>query len=972
MTSNRRERALQLYHAALAREPADRAAFLTSACAQDEDLRGSVDALLAQDPPPGFLAVPDGIPDFGHAAVSAGDLIGKQFGPYRIDSTLGSGGMGQVFRAQDTTLRRDVAIKVLPLLWTLDRERRTRFEREARVLATLNHPHIGAIYGTETVHGALALILELVEGETLAEHIARRTNSGGGLPLDQAVAIARQIADALETAHDKGIVHRDLKPGNIKVAANGSVKVLDFGLASSSASELAVDPDGAEQSAEGLTRTGVVMGTAAYMSPEQARGERVDKRADVWAFGCVLYEMLTGRPAFAKATAAETVAAVLREEPQWRALPAGVPPAVRTALECCLRKDVTQRFRDVGDVRLALSGAFTPISTAASESAAPSPRRRWPTAAMLAMLVIGSLVTIAAIWLAVSPEIPRVVRLSLVTRGDTAFFAYGNGRNVTVTPDGARVVYVGNGGRQLFVRRLDQLEPVAIAATPLGPPLMNPVVSPDGQWVAFGEGFGFLKKVPIGGGPAITVATLNTGFIRGAVWLPDDTIVFSTNFHRGLLRVPARGGTPAALTTPDTSRNEHAHLWPDVLPDGRSLLFTVFPRTKGLAAAKTVLYDMNTRTSTDLLFGGTNAVYLSSGHLAYIANSSLWVVPFDPRRRSTTGQAVRVQSEIVTTGNGAGDFAVSSQGTLVYAHASGYDPFARTLSWIDREGRREPLPSPPHPYLQIRISHDGTKVATLSDREPENNIWVLDLARQALTRVTTDAALDIQPAWTSDDRSIVFASNRDGSTQNLWRQAADGTGVPERLTFPPGNQAGPAPTPDGTRVIFATPSGAGDNDVMEMTLDATRQERALVKTPFNDAGGALSPNARWLAYQSNRTGRTEVYVTRYPDTTRGGWQVSTDGGATPRWSKDGTELFFSGPGSAVMSARVTGSATTWAATAPAVVMPPRTSVGLFLSSYDVSPDGKRVLVVDPPVLTTPDLVVVQHWNEELKTLLPQQ
>jgi eukaryotic-like serine/threonine-protein kinase len=969
MTSNRREQALQLYHAVLACEPADRAPFLESACGQDEDLRRRVDALLTQDPPPGFLDVPDGTSYVERDAAGASGLIGEHFGPYRIDSTLGSGGMGHVFRAQDTTLRRDVAIKVLPFLWTLDRERLSRFEREARVLATLNHPHIGAIYGTETVRGSLALILELVEGETLAEQIARRSESGAGLPLDRVVAIAHQIADALETAHDKGIIHRDLKPGNIKVAADGSVKVLDFGLASTARAEGETEPDESALSAEGLTRTGVVMGTAAYMSPEQARGERVDKRADVWAFGCVLFEMLTGRPAFARATAAETVAAVLHEEPQWTALPAGTPPAVRTALECCFRKDLRQRLRDVGDVRLALSGAFTPVS-----SAPPSPRRRWPAAAMIAMLVAGSLATIAGMWLASSPEPQRVVRLSLATRSETAFFAYGNGRNVTATPDGAHVVYVGNGGRQIFVRRLDQLEPAAIATTSLAAPLMNPFVSPDGQWVGFGEGFGLLKKVPIGGGPAITVTTLNTGFVRGAVWLPDDTIVFSTNFHRGLLRVAASGGTPAALTTPDADRNEHAHLWPEILPDGRTLLFTVFPRTKGLAAAKTVLYDLDSRTSTDLLFGGTNAVYLSSGHLAYVANSSLWVIPFDLKRRKTIGPAVLALDQIVTTGNGAGEFAVSSQGTLVYAHASGYDPFARTLSWIDRQGRREPLPAPPHPYQQIKISHDGTRVATLSDREPENNIWVLDLSRHALTRVTTDAALDIQPAWTSDDRSIVFASNRDGSTQNLWRQAADGTGAPERLTYQPGNQGGPAPTPDGTRVVFATPSGAGDTDVMEMTLDATRQVRALLNSHFNEASGQLSPNGRWLAHQSNRTGRIEVYVSPYPDTARGRWQVSTDGGGAPRWSKDGKELFFTVPGAMVMSVRVTGSATAWSTTTPEVVMRPRPtqSPGLFVSSYDVSPDGRRFLVVEPPALTTPDLVVVQHWTEELKTLAPSR
>jgi serine/threonine-protein kinase len=334
---------------------------------------------------------------------------------------------------------------------------------------------------------------------------------------------------------------------------------------------------------------------------------------------------------------------------------------------------------------------------------------------------------------------------------------------------------------------------------------------------------------------------------------------------------------------------------------------------------------------------------------------------------------VQVLKQIVTTGNGAGDFAVSSQGTLVYAHASGYDPFARTLSWIDRQGRREPLAAPPHPYSQFRLSYDGTRVVTLGDREPEQNVWVLDLSRHFLTRVTTDAALDIQPAWTWDDRWIVFASNRDGGTQNLWRVAADGTGAPERLTHPPTSQGSPSPAPNG-RLLFATPSSAGDTDMMEMILDDRRQARPLVRTTFNEGNGAVSPDGRWLAYNSNRSGRAEVYVAPYPNTDAGPpRQVSTAGGQGPRWAKDGKEIFFLGPDRALMSVKVTDTGNEWSATPPTKVLEPgywsSASVG---AHYDVSPDGKRFLVLEPPTLSAPDLVVVQQWDEELKSLAPRR
>jgi Tol biopolymer transport system component len=881
-------------------------------------------------------------------------LTGRRFGDYLVGERLDSGGMGDVYRARDTRLERDVAIKVVQPAFAGDPERLARFDREARLLAALDHPHIGTIHGVEECDGTRALVLALVDGDTLADRLAR-----GAIALPEALEYARQIADALETAHDKGIVHRDLKPSNIKITPAGVIKVLDFGLATD-----------APRDDQGLTRSGAVMGTAAYMSPEQAKGERVDKRTDIWAFGCVVYEMLTGRRAFARASVAETVSAVLDAEPEWAALPAETTPTVRTVLQRCLRKHPKERPRDIGDVQLALTGAFTPPESAISARPLLS-RRAGP---LIASLAIGALAAAAAFWFSRAPVTPApLIRLSLGARGDAAFHVNGNGRDLTITPDGSRVVYVGNGGRQIFVRALDQIEPLAIAtASAAQGTVMNPFVSPDGQWVGFGEGLQVLKKVPIGGGPALTISPLLSGFLRGAVWLPDNTIVFATNTQLGLLRVSADGGEPKPLTTPDATRNEYDHLWPEMLPDGKSLLFTVIPRTGGLAAAKTVIYDLATNTSADFLPGATNAVYVSSGHVAYIAGASLWVMPFDLERRVTFGTAVPVQKQIVATGNGAGEFAVSADGRLVYAHASGYDPFARTLSWIDRQGRRESLRVPPHPYLQPRISHDGTRVVTTSDREPESNIWVLELASQTLTRVTTDAALDFMPRWMPDDRSIVFTSVREGGTPGVWRQAADGRTAPERLTPAGSSHGGPVPTPDGERLILGLAS-AGDNDLIEMTLDEPREFRPLVRTSFNESLPELSGDGRWLAYQSNRTGRNEVYVVPYPNTGAGQWRVSTAGGEASRWSRDGKALFFVDPDGAMMRVSVKSTGTSWAASPPETVLAPGifSSAGTF-RTYDVSPDGMRFLVVEAPQIAAPDLVLIQHWDEELKALVPSK
>jgi eukaryotic-like serine/threonine-protein kinase len=897
--------------------------------------------------------------------VFGGDLIGRQFGSYVVESRLGAGGMGEVFRARDTKLGREVAIKVLPATFSADPERRSRFEREARVLATLNHPHIGAIYGLEYADGVPALILEFVDGETLAEHLMSSAQAPGrGLPVARALTIANQIAEALDAAHERGIVHRDLKPSNVVLTGDGSVKVLDFGLAK------AMSDDEAAAPGLGTTRTGVVMGTPAYMSPEQAKGSKVDKRADIWAFGCVLFEMLAGRRAFAGDSAAETLAAVLHHEPPLAALPSDTPADARIVVSRCLERDLKQRFRDIGDVRLALAGAFTrDVGAAVPRSTGAAAPRLWRRAVpVLSALVVGAVVTAIATLFQGQPPAPQVTRLSLEATGTTALNVNGFERDLTITPDGSRVIYVGDRGRQIFVRALDSLEPQALVN---GAALKSPFVSPDGRWVGFVENVASLKKVPIAGGPSIPVAEIDA-VIRGAAWLTDNTIVFATNRTAGLQRVSADGGMPTPLTKPDDARNEFAHLWPHLLPDGRALLYTALARTGGLAAAKVRLLDLQTNMSSDLLAGASNALYVTSGYLAYIAGATLWAVPFDLNRRATFGTAVPLLKQVVTTSNGAGLFAASANGTLVYAHASDFDPLTSSLNWIDRKGRVERIPAPPRAYAQPQLSHDGTRVVAATVRDPEVNLWVWDLTQRILTRITTDAALDLQPTWTPDDRWIVFGSNRGGGRQSLWRQASDGTGNPERLTQAAFLHGAPAVTSDGQHVLFSELTADGGGDTMRLTL-ATKQVTPVLHDRFQEIHAEISPDRRWLAYDSNRSGRWETYVQPYPITGSARSQVSTEGGQGPAWARDGRELFYTTPDNALWSVPVPAAGSTWRAGQAARVLAPgqsRLTVG-GARNYDPAPNG-RFLVIGPPATAPkpPLLVVVQHWDQEVRSRVP--
>ena len=911
---------------------------------------------------------------------------GSRLGAYEIVTPLGAGGMGEVDRARDSKLGRDVALKILLDSVAQDSDRVARFKREAQVLAALNHPHIAAIYGFDEAGATRFLVLELVEGETLADRLKR-----GPIPVDETIVIARQIAEALAEAHEKGIIHRDLKPANIAMSGHDQVKVLDFGLAKLSA------PPGSAGVAQGfspasvsmsptlttpamVTGVGMILGTAAYMAPEQAKGREADKRCDLWAFGCVVYEMLTAKRAFEGEDITDTIAAVMRGEPNWSALPPDTPANVRLLLESCLTKDRRRRAADIAVVQFLLGDRATVASAVpvpALTTRHPVWRRAlpWGVAGVFAVALVTALQAWSP-WRAAAT--PRVTRLTITTSGPAALTMNGLDRDLAVSPDGLHVVYLGNNRTQLFVRALDSFEPIAIATnTGTSGNLRSPFISPDGQWVGFVSGNTTIRKVAITGGPPVTVATLD-GVPRGASWAPDGTIVFATvNLATGLQRVSAAGGTPEVLTRPDHAHGEADHVWPELLPGGRAVLFTITMQTGGLDAAQVVVRDLATGTQKVLVRGGTHAHYTASGHLVYVAAGTLRAIAFDSARLETHGTAVPVLPRLATTDTGTGDFALSSDGTLIYVDVPGSILLsARTLVWVNRTGKEEAIAAPPRAYQHPRLSPDGTRVAVFSN-DQENDIWIWSLQHATLTRLTLESSRDEVPIWTPDGRRIVFSSNREsGGSTNLWWQAADGTGVAERLTTSSQAQFATGTTPDGTAVLFMEQTPTMGGDLLQVALDGTRRVTPLLHTKVDERNGIVSPSGRWLAYDSNSSGTAEIYVRPFPNVGGGQWQVSTAGGRQPLWARNGKELFYLDDAGGLSRVLVETSGTTWNAGTPMKLFEGRyydATTGSAGRSYDVSPDGERFLMIKRPgsdAGATSAILVVQHWNEELKRLVP--
>ena len=903
---------------------------------------------------------------------------GTRLGPYEILSALGAGGMGEVYRARDTKLDRAVAIKILPDAFAADPDRLARFRREAKTLASLNHPNIGGIHGLEEAQGVTAIVMELVEGEDLAQRIAR-----GAIPLDEALPIARQIAEALEAAHEHGIVHRDLKPANIKVRPDGTVKVLDFGLAKAmepapgSSTSASISPT---ITTPAMTQAGMILGTAAYMSPEQARGKTLDKRTDIWAFGCVLYEMLTGTRAFAGDDVSEVLASVLAREPDWTRLPSNLSPALVTYSRRCLEKNPKQRIADAQDMRLALAGAFDSAQLPSATRLATRAVSTW----VFGALVVGATVAGAAVWVATRPPAqlqPHVSRLQVVPTGTAALTLTGSTRDLAITPDGSHVVYVANRGTQLLVRAMDSLDPVAVfTGLPRGP-----FVSPDGQWTAFTDG-GVLKKVPVSGGPAVPITPIDAPTARGGTWGPDDTIVFATtNGATGLQRVAAQGGAPTVLTRPEVEEGEADHAWPEWLPGGKAVLFTILARNGGLDAAQVAVLDLGTGKSRVLLRGGSHAHYVpgevdaksssgrDAGHLIFATAGTLRAVRFDLERLQTLGTPVAVVHDVVTTPSGDVNAVVTVDGTLVYVPGPPSMPPDGRLTWVDRRGVETLIPAPPRAYGQPRLSPDGKRVAVFVV-DQELDLWLSDLG-PTLTRLTSGPGVDAFPVWTPDGHRLIFSS-QSTSAGNLFSQAADGAGVAERLTESPNLQVPTGISADGRTLIFTETFPKTGADIMQLDLNGSRRVSALVQSEFTERNGIISPDGQWLAYESNEDSvQFEIFVRPFPDVNRGRFKVSTAGGTRPLWARNGRELIYVSPSGALMAAGA-ARGPTWAATTSTLVVKEgyMVSPGNFGRTYDTSPDGQRFLMIKGRIFDAAaapgGLIVVQHWVEELRRLVP--
>jgi eukaryotic-like serine/threonine-protein kinase len=896
-----------------------------------------------------------------------------------VVAAIGAGGMGEVYRARDTRLKREVALKILPESFASDPERLARFQREAEVLASLNHPNIAAIYGLEKSDGTTALVMELVEGEDLSQRIAR-----GPIPVDEALPIARQIAEALEAAHEQRIIHRDLKPANIKVRPDGTVKVLDFGLAKlteslsspTNPSAMSISPT---ITSPAMTGIGVVLGTAAYMSPEQARGKAVDKRADIWAFGVVVYEMLTGKRAFDGEDVTDTLAAVVRSEPKWDALPDTVSPSARVFLRRCLHKDSKQRIGDIRDVRLALEGAF---DTTASESKQPvvHPKPLWrrsiPYACTGVAAVLASAIVAWSFWPTVTPPTPA--RFSYDLPAAQGF--RGVGRPVmALSPDGRRFVYNTAGG--LFVRSFGTLDARLIPGTePISTSLF---FSPDGNWVGYFEN-GQIKRIGLDGGAPVVICAATNPF--GVSWERDNTILFGQ--PAGIMRVSANGGSPQ-LVIP--VKPGEAVYGPQLLPDADSVLFSVTTASGDTRwdTADIVVQSMATGKRTVLLHGGSDARFISSGHLLYALRDALYAVPFDAARLQFTGGPVSVAQGIARAGNptvntATANYAISDTGTLVYLLAGARGGFVlgnapNTLAWVDRRGNEQPLNLPPRSYIYARISPDGTRLA-LDVREQDQDIWIWEFQRQTLTRLTFDPGLDSLPVWAPDAKRLVWSSQRGGSQLHLYWQSADGTGMVERLTDTSNPQRPSSFTPDGKTIVLAQAYMAGQQDIVVLTLDGARQATPLISTTFDEGNGEVAPDGRWLAYESNESGQYQIYVRPFPTVNAGRWQVSTNGGRQPLWARSGEELFYVDPTGSIMRVNVAKNTASFTAAAPVKLIG---GTGYYYAwddgnhgrTYDVSADGQRFVRIKQRaaagIANEPQrFIVVENWFEELKRLVP--
>jgi serine/threonine-protein kinase len=876
---------------------------------------------------------------------------GARLGPYEIVAGIGSGGMGEVYRATDTVLGRQVAIKVLPGTVATDPERLARFEREAKTLAVLNHPHIAQIYGFERSGATPALVMELVEGETLADRIAR-----GPLPVDDALAIARQIAEALEAAHAQGIVHRDLKPANIKITPSGDVKVLDFGLAKLADSNVArLDSQAVSLSptitSPAMTGVGVLLGTAAYMAPEQAKGKPADKRSDIWAFGCVLYEMLVAKRAFEGDDAVETLAYVMAREPDSTRLPPNVPRAIRTLIRRCLERNQRKR---VSDIAVAL---YVIEEAAVADGSIAEPSKRANALAMYA--VVPMIVTAGVIgWIIGARQRPATpaaaggpARLTLpVSRGTEL----GEGASVAISPDGARVAYVARRGgvQQLYVRAMNDSD---VRVLPGTEGAGTPVFSPDGQWIAFLAG-GKLKKVSIAGSVVVPLADANEN--GGIAWADTHTILFTAVQPGGLRAISDAGGTPKLLIDGTGARH------PQLVPGSDIVLFT--SRGGSTPDQQSIeTFNLRTQQRKVIIQGGYAPYYLPTGHLVFQRSGTVMAAAFDSERLELTGTPVPVIEGVKQPFTGVGAFSCSRSGTCVYVAGAPYTQ--RTVAFVDRAGVSQTVPLPPRSYTHPRFSPDGDKLLFWI-QQLRCELEIYDVARRTTIRLVSDADTH-DPIWIGNGSRVAYRARKPGMTTpgyELFSRLASGSGSDESMRAMPLNLGDPvsevALAPDGRSIVFAD---RGDIWSLPPSGEPTR----LVQSSFNDASPAVSPDGRWLAYWSDESGRPEVYVQAFsgPAEKR---PVSTDGGTEPVWSRDGRELFFRS-GDQMMVVEV-GRQSALSTSRPRPLFAATFTAGDSYANYDVSPDGMHFVVVNPgeDERGATDISVLLNWTDELKGKIP--
>ncbi len=944
-------------------------------------------------------------------------MIAARIGQYEVTSKLGEGGMGEVWRATDARLGREAALKVLPEDFAADPERLARFEREARVLASLNHPNIATLYGLESApvipsergaagpervegspeatsasgpdeplemsgdpstrhpDGRLAqddsravtfLVMELVEGEDLAQRIAR-----GPVPVDEAITIARQVADALEAAHEAGIVHRDLKPANIRIRPDGTVKVLDFGLAKSwesesAASGLSLSPTVTSQH----TRAGVILGTAAYMSPEQARGKPVDKRSDIWAFGVVLWEMLTGRTLFEGEMVTDVLANVLKEDVDWSLLPASTPAGLRRLLRRCLARQPAERIRDIGDVRwelaeIARSGGGAAAATV-EEPAAERPRWRaalpWVAGAVLGVVATA----LTAGWLRPAPKPPRAVRSFVLAPENAQFDFRAAVGGPVLSPDGTKLVFAArddSGGSSLWVRPLDSL-----SAQPLGGTegAFFPFWSPDSRWVGYFVK-GKLQKIDASGGPPETLCEAPAG--RGGSWSSEGMIVFAPDVFGGLLRVSAAGGVPSPISALDASKQQTSQRWPVFLPDGRHFLYWGgSPLNSGEVQTDGIYVGSLEGNDPKFLFpADSNALYSPPGYLLFLRAQTLMVQPFDAEGLTLSGDAFPVAESIANPQNyRLGDFSVSQEGTLVYQTG---ETGLTQVEVRDSAGRQIGTVGESAAIDSLRLSPGGAILAEqVSDARSKNvDLWLVDLERGVRTRFTFEPGLEISPAWSPSGDRIAFSANPGGHL-DLFVKNANGAGQAETLVESEVTKFINDWSPDGLELAVTAldPHSKTVADIWIIPLSGDHAPKPFLATPFNESNAVFSPNGHWLAYQSDESGRMEIFVTPYPGP-GGKWQVSQNGGAEPEWRRDGGALYFRSPDNVISEVAVTdrGAAVEVGTPKDLFQVPAIANSGTG-RTFDVAPDGSRFFVLRPIQSTAAPLTLVTHWTSALR------